>query len=380
LILLVWGDVLGSDSMQFGFKSGVSTTQCTWLVNEVTTYFMRRGTAVTACLLDCSKAFDKCRFGKLFEKLIAKGLPAVVVRVLIFMYEEQQGWVKLGGKRSSSFSITNGTRQGSVLSPVLFSVYLDDLLADLRRLQLGCHIGGWWFGALGYADDLILLAPNREVLQSMLVVCQNYAREHNLVFSTDPVPSKSKTKCVYFCGRIGQVKYPAPVQLEGEDLPWVEHAEHLGHTLHQSVTMHKDCNRARASFIDRSVDVRQQFYFAPPDLTLQMVQVLCSDGYGSMLWNLQSDPAESFFKSWNTCVKLVHDVPRSTFTYMVEGFLAKDQVSLRNQILSRYPGFYRKLLLSPSKEVRMLLRMVDSDQRSTTYMPEPEVPKESDKP
>ena len=47
-----------SDTMQFGFKKGVSTTQCSWLVNEVTTYFMWRGTAVTACLLDCSKAFD----------------------------------------------------------------------------------------------------------------------------------------------------------------------------------------------------------------------------------------------------------------------------------------------------------------------------------
>ena len=54
VVLIVWSDVLGSDSMQFGFKKGVSTTQCTWLVNEVTTYFMRRGTAVTACLLDCS--------------------------------------------------------------------------------------------------------------------------------------------------------------------------------------------------------------------------------------------------------------------------------------------------------------------------------------
>ena len=75
VILLVWGDVLGSDSMQFGFKSRVSTTQCTWLVNEVTSYFMRRGTAVTACLLDCSKAFDKCRFDKLFDKFMAKGLP-----------------------------------------------------------------------------------------------------------------------------------------------------------------------------------------------------------------------------------------------------------------------------------------------------------------
>ena len=84
----MWGELLDTDSMQFGFKAGVSTTQCTWVVNEVTNYYMRRGTAVTACLLDCSKAFDKCRFDKLFEKLIRKGLPAVVVRVLIYIYEE----------------------------------------------------------------------------------------------------------------------------------------------------------------------------------------------------------------------------------------------------------------------------------------------------
>ena len=202
-------------------------------MNEVTTYFMRRGTAVHACLLDCTKAFDKCRFDKLFSKLLANGMPPIVVRVLVFIYEEQTGWVKLGGKRSTPFGLTNGTRQGSVLSPILFSVYLDDLLKELRRLQLGCHIGGYWFGGLGYADDLILLAPNREVLQKMLTVCEKYADEHNLVFSTDPVPAKSKTKCLLFCGRSGKVKYPDPVQLYGNSLPWVVSADHLEHKLHQ---------------------------------------------------------------------------------------------------------------------------------------------------
>ena len=162
VILLVWGKDLGTDSMQFGFKAGVSTTQCSWLVNEVATYFMRRGTAVNACLLDCSKAFDKCKFDKLFVKLLETGLPPIVVRVLIFAYEEQTAMVMLAGKRSDSFSIRNGTRQGSVLSPLLFSIYLDDLLKDLRKLGLGCHIGGVWYGACGYADDLFLLAPNRE--------------------------------------------------------------------------------------------------------------------------------------------------------------------------------------------------------------------------
>ena len=283
VIIIVWGDSLSSDTMQFGFKKGVSTTQCTWLVNEVATYFMRRGTAVNACLLDCSKAFDKCKFDLLFEKLLAKGLPAVVVRVLVFMYEEQEGWVKLGGKRSSSFRLTNGTRQGSVLSPLLFSVYLDDLLVELRKLQLGCHIGGMWYGACGYADDLILLAPTRQVLQQMLSVCESYGIAHNLVFSTDPVPAKSKTKCMLFCGRISNVKYPAPVKLDGKDLPWVEHAEHLGHTLHQSVTMEKDCLRAKARFIDKTVEVRDQLTFSHPRQKVKMVEILCCDGNGSML-------------------------------------------------------------------------------------------------
>ena len=366
VILTVWGDCLQSDSMQFGFKKGVSTTQCSWLVTEVTNYFMRRGTAVTACLLDCSKAFDKCQFDKLFEKLIAKGLPAVVVRVLIFVYQEQEGCVKLGGKKSSMFRLTNGTRQGSVLSPLLFSIYLDDLLTELRVLQIGCHIGGLWYGACGYADDLIMLAPNREVLQKMLAICERYGKEHNLVFSTDPVPRLSKTKCMYFCGRSNNVQYPAPVQLDGKDLPWVDHAEHLGHTLHQSVTMDMDCHRARAKFIDKSVHTREQFYFAQPQQQLKMIQILCCDGYGSMLWDLKGNTAEQFFKSWNTCVKLINEVPRSTYTYLVEGFLADSQTSLRNQILGRYPAFYRKLLNSPSKEVRILARMVSSDPRSTT--------------
>ena len=289
-----------------------------------------------------------------------------MVRVLIFVYQEQEGWVKLGGKKSSTFRLTNGTRQGSVLSPILFSVYLDDLLGDLRRLQLGCHIAGCWFGACGYADDLILLAPNRQVLQQMVSVCEKYGQDHNLVFSTDPVPAKSKTKCMFFCGRTGDVRYPAPVKLEGKDLPWVEHAEHLGHTLHQSVTMEMDCNRARAKFIDKTVDVREQFAFDHPRQQLQMIQILCCDGYGSMLWELQSSKAEQLFKSWNTAVKLVWEVPRSTFTYLVEGYLAGEQISLRNQILSRYPGFFRGLLSSPSREVRLLARLVKDDPRSST--------------
>ena len=161
----------------------------------------------------------------------------------------------------------------------------------------------------------------------MLAICESYGKAHNLVFSTDPVPKLSKTKCMYFCGRSKNVKYPDPVQLYGEDLPLVEYADHLGPTLHQSVTVDVDCNRARAKCIDRNVDTRKQFYFAQPQQKLKMVQILCCDGYGSMLWNLEDNSAEQYFKSWNTCVKLIFGVPRSTYTYLVEGFFAETRTA-----------------------------------------------------
>ena len=79
---------------------------------------------------------------------------------------------------------------------------------------------------------------------------------------------------MYFCGQNGDVKYPAPVILDGKPLPWVDHAVHLGHVLHQSISMEKDCHRARAGFIDRSVDIREQFSFAQPDQIVKIFLLL----------------------------------------------------------------------------------------------------------
>lgn len=115
---------------------------------------------MTECLLDCSKAFGMVKHDKLFSKLIIKGLPAIVVQALVSINREQQGWTRLGGRVSEPFGQTNGTRQGPVLSQLLFSVYLDDLLRELRTKQLGCHVKGYWLGAFGGADNLILLAPS----------------------------------------------------------------------------------------------------------------------------------------------------------------------------------------------------------------------------
>ena len=67
------------------------------------------------------------------------------------------------------FPIVNGTRQGSVLSPALFSIYMDEILLNLRNLGVGCYVGEVFMGAMWYADDLVLLAPSRTAMQMMLM-------------------------------------------------------------------------------------------------------------------------------------------------------------------------------------------------------------------
>ena len=307
-----------------------------------------------------------CEFSTLFNKLRAKKLPPIVIRSLVFVYEQQTAWVRWGDAKSSCFGITNGTRQGSVLSPTFFAVYIDDLLHQLRQLGVGCHIGDKFLGAAGFADDIVLLAPARGAMEVMLATCERFAAENNLKFSTDPDPVKSKTKCVYMCGRLNNVLYPASLQLYGVDLPWVTSAVHLGHELHQVGTMEHDAKVKRALFIERSTNIREMFEFANPVQVLQAVRVYAAHLYGSMLWNLYGVGASQVFRSWNTCVKLAWGVPRWTHNYFVEHVLSAGIPHVRQQVLCQYLGFTKKLLDSDSPEIKLLANLVARDAGAVT--------------
>ena len=107
-VLQVWGFLLKSDSLQFGYKEGTGTVQCSWMVQEVANYYIRHGSSPIVTLLDCSKAFDMCKYDIMFTKLLDKGLPAIVVRSLVYVYEYQYAWVKWGTSQSNVFPIING--------------------------------------------------------------------------------------------------------------------------------------------------------------------------------------------------------------------------------------------------------------------------------
>ena len=89
------------------------------------------------------------------------------------------------------FSISNGVKQGGVISPVMFNLYLDNVLISLKQPGLGCHINGTYMGALGYADGITLTCPSLYGLNSMLDICNQFAKNNHVIFNT------KKTICIY---------------------------------------------------------------------------------------------------------------------------------------------------------------------------------------
>ena len=86
----------------------------------------------------------------------------------------------------------NGVKQGGVLSPIIFCVYFDELLKRLESSGMGCYIGHHFYGCVGYTDDVKLLCPSINGLQSMINICENFDDEFDVTFNT------KKTLCICY--------------------------------------------------------------------------------------------------------------------------------------------------------------------------------------
>ena len=190
VILMLEGDKLSFDAMQFAYQTKSSTSMCTWTVTAVVDHFNRGGVPVYGAAMDMSKAFDMVEWGELFRTLLDRGVDPIFLRLILFIYSNQQCDVRWCGKYSQRFSVKNGVRQGGVSSGTFFAIYIDKLLVILRESQLGCHINGVFFGAMIFADDIFLLSASRNGLQAMVNLCQDFVTARNLKFGTNSDPVK----------------------------------------------------------------------------------------------------------------------------------------------------------------------------------------------
>ena len=183
---------LKTADVQFSYKKNTSTSMCTLLVKEIIKYYRDNGSDVFSCFIDASKAFDKVRHDKLFQLLIDRKVPCTDLRLMLNLYSRQKVRTSWKGHYSESFSTSNGIRQGSIASPLLFCCYMDELLDRLRADGVGCWFLGTYLGAISYADDLTLLCPSPKGLQRMVRTCEQYGLEYGMDYNA------AKSMCVLF--------------------------------------------------------------------------------------------------------------------------------------------------------------------------------------
>ena len=263
---------------------------------------------------------------------------------------------------SSTFSMTNGVRQGAILSGFAYCFYMNNLFSKLRKNKIGCWVRGTFLGILGYSDDSLLLAPSLDTLQEMLKVCEEYAEEHNLPFSTDNNPEKCKTKCIAFL--IKDHPLP-PLKLCGISLPWVKSGKHLGITIGDKIDgMKTDLKIKRADYISKNNDILQEFGFSHPKTKIKINSIYNSHLSGSCLWDLFSKEAVQMENTWNVSMRLMLDLPRETHRRLIEPVSGVRHVKFI--MLKRFLSFIEQIRKSSKKATKSLLESILHDARSTT--------------
>ena len=279
LILIArYSDYLDTSHNQFGYKEKTSSESCIFVLKEIVNYYRRLSSNVYICFLDASKAFDRINHYHLFKKLLSKGLPKIIVRILLAWYTSQQFTVKWDNFQSTHFKSINGVRQGSVLSPKLFNIFLDDLSSNLNNLQVGCHMNNVSFNHLFYADDAVILSPSAKGLQKLLTTCENFAKNNEIIFNPN------KTYCMYLQHKSCKSSKLPVVEINKMPLEWIEKHKYLGFCVNNCFNDNDDIDRQKKSLYAIGNTIIRKFIKCSEEVKIHLFQSFCRNLYCSSLW------------------------------------------------------------------------------------------------
>ena len=170
MLQILSSNLITSDA-QFGFKKGSSCTKAIYTLRSTAEYFIENNSTVNLCSIDVSKAFDKTNNCVLLLKLLEKNVPQNFILMLYFWFDKIFIMVKWKSTCSYRVKLSAGIRQGGILSPYLFSVFVGRMLIKLKKSKLGCHISGQCLNAIMFADDVLLMSITLRDLQKIINLC-----------------------------------------------------------------------------------------------------------------------------------------------------------------------------------------------------------------
>lgn len=169
---------------QGGFRTKRGCADQLFILKEVWSSRREQKQPTYAAFLDVKSAYDRVWRTGLWYQLFQCGVRGKAWRMIRAMYNGMERVALVDGRRTSPFPVDVGVSQGSVLSPFLYSVFIDGLIRQLKADDsLGVRMAAEQLVGLLYADDIVLLAPDPVTLQRMLDVTSEYARQWRFHFN-----------------------------------------------------------------------------------------------------------------------------------------------------------------------------------------------------
>ena len=260
---------LETSENQFGFKKALSCSHAIYSVKATVDYYVNQGTTVSLCALDLHKAFDKMNHHGLFNKLMERMIPNSLLETIEHWFRICTTCVKWGNSTSKFITLNCGIRQGGVLSPYFFALYIDDVVKTIDRSNYGCRYKSFCISVFLYADDIILIAPSVTALQALVNICERQ------LATMDMALNASKSVCIRFGPRCDCECCPLMLS-NGKYLKWVTSCRYLG-VYFESSRQFKCCfhNNRRAYFRSFNAIFGKVGRFASEEVILNLIYLKC---------------------------------------------------------------------------------------------------------
>ena len=170
---------------QNGFRKGRSCIDHIYALTSIIRNRKLSNKSTYCCFIDMAKAFDSVDRKLLLHQCLKYGIGGNLYKSLVAIYNKTLCSVIINNEYGIWFNTKTGVKQGDSLSPLLFSLYVNELTFALNEAGLGVPFGNESVSILLYADDIVLLAPSPENLQLMLDIVYDWRRKFRMTVNNE---------------------------------------------------------------------------------------------------------------------------------------------------------------------------------------------------
>lgn len=201
---------------QGGFRAFRNTTHHIASLQHLCCVAKLKGINLFIAFLDIKNAYDKVNRKILWRCCEQKGIRHRLLKSLQGLFDNNTSAVSINGSISRYVANHNGLLQGSILSPILYSIFIDSLGRQLQNRGPGLLIGKYKapMNTLLYADDICLLASSKESLESLLKICEDHSQANCYHFNVG--------KCVILS------HVPTVLKIQNQIIPQKDTFNYLG--------------------------------------------------------------------------------------------------------------------------------------------------------